>query len=419
MHLSEQFVAVIIVFFLVGGYALDALASCLNLKNLARKVPREFSDIFDDTAYAKSQDYLRTNTWFGLVQGGVDLFLLLVFWFCHGFAVLDTWIRGLGLHSIGSGLVFIGSLGGIKLLLSLPFDLYATFVIEERFGFNKTRPLMFIMDRIKSLALFLVFGTPLLTLVLWFFETSGPLAWLLCWGAATLFILAVQYIVPTWIMPLFNRFTPLEDGPLKEAIMGYARSIDFSLTQIFIMDGSRRSTKANAFFTGFGKNRRIVLFDTLVKQHTVDELVSVLAHEMGHFKRKHILKRMGLSILQTGGIFYLVSLCISQEVLFRAFFVEQMSIYAGLVFFGILFAPMDMLISIFMQHAARRDEYEADRFAAQTLPGGAPLIRALKKLSAHNLSNLTPHPFYVFLNYSHPPVLERIRALTPGAEETP
>ncbi|MCG8687563.1 MAG: M48 family metallopeptidase, partial [Desulfobacterales bacterium] len=303
-------------------------------------------------------------------------------------------------------------------LISLPFDLYATFVIEERFGFNKTRPLMFIMDRIKSLILFLALGTPLLALILWFFETSGPLAWLFCWGAATLFILAVQYVVPTWIMPLFNRFTPLEDGPLKAAIMRYARSIDFSLTQIFIMDGSRRSTKANAFFTGFGKNRRIVLFDTLVRQHEVDELVSVLAHEMGHFKRKHILKRMGLGILQTGCIFYLVSLCISQEVLFRVFFVEQMSVYAGLVFFGILFAPADMLISILMQISSRKDEYEADRFAAETLPGGGPLIRALKKLSAHNLSNLTPHPFYVFLNYSHPPVLERIRALADTAEET-
>ena len=203
----------------------------------------------------------------------------------------------------------------------------------------------------------------------------------------------------------------MEEGSLKEAILDYAKSIDFSLSNIFVMDGSKRSSKSNAFFTGFGKNKRIVLFDTLIKEQTTQELVAVLAHEMGHFKKKHIIKRMVTGIIQMGFIFFLISIFITHEGLSHAFFMDQVSIYAGLIFFSMLYSPIDLFISIILQISSRKDEYEADRFAAKTLKESQSLISALKKLSVHNLSNLTPHPFYVFLNYSHPPVLERINIL--------
>ncbi|WP_341833806.1 M48 family metallopeptidase [Desulfospira joergensenii] len=396
---------------LTGGYLLHAVADLLNLVNLGRKMPEEFSGIYDPAKYEESQEYLKTNTWFGLVTATVDLSLILIFWFCGGFRILDAFARNLGQGSIITGLVFTGVLLLLKFLVSLPFSLYSTFVIEEKFGFNQTTLKLFILDLIRSMALTAILGGPLLALIIWFFESWGPLAWIYCWMASGLFILMVQYIVPTWIMPLFNKFTPLEQGSLKEAIFKYADSISFSLSNVFVMDGSKRSTKSNAFFTGFGKNKRIVLFDTLISRHTDPELVSILAHEMGHFKKKHILKRLILGICQMGAIFFLISIFISHPGLFRAFFVEQPSVYAGLVFFTMLFTPIDMVISLILQISSRKDEYEADRFAAQTLDSGAPLIEALKKLSVHNLSNLTPHPFYVFLNYSHPPVLERIKAL--------
>ena len=260
------------------------------------------------------------------------------------------------------------------------------------------------MDLLKSILLSSILGGILLSLVLVFLEFTGPQAWILCWISGIIFLLVVQYIVPVLILPLFNTFSPLENGPLKEAITQYAHSIRFSISNIFVMDGSKRSNKSNAFFTGFGKNKRIVLFDTLIKEQTTEELVAVLAHEMGHFKKRHLLKRMVLGILQMGLIFYLLSMAISHEGLFHAFFMEEPSVYAGLVFFGMLYAPVDLFLSMLLQISSRKDEYEADQFARETLKDGGPLISALKKLSVHNLSNLTPHPFYVFLNYSHPPL---------------
>ncbi|MDA3790430.1 MAG: M48 family metallopeptidase [Desulfobacula sp.] len=411
MLFSDQFIIIIILSTLVGGYFIDNLAGFLNLNNLNPELPHEFSDVYDNTKYARSQHYLKVNTRFGFITTSIDLIILLMFWFGGGFGILDTFVRTLGQNTIVSGLLFTGILVFLKFLISLPFSLYSTFVIEEKFGFNKTTPRLFFTDLVKSILLSVFLGGIFLSLVLWFFESAGPLAWLFCWIISILFIMAVQYIVPTWIMPMFNKFTPLEHGPLKEAILRYAGFINFSLSNIFVMDGSKRSAKSNAFFTGFGKNKRIVLFDTLINQHSVEELVSILAHEMGHFKKRHIIKRLAFTFGQTGIIFYLISLFISHEGLFQAFFVENVSIYAGLIFFGMLFSPIDLFLSLIMQISSRRDEYEADRFAVTTTKDYCPLVTALKKLSVHNLSNLTPHPFYVFLNYSHPPVLERIRAL--------
>ncbi len=411
MFFSDQLITIIILSTLIIGYLVDSLAEFMNIKHLDPQLPDEFSDVYDTAKYAKSQLYLKVNTRFGFICASFDLVILLAFWFGGGFGLLDTFIRGLGHNTIVSGLLFTGILLVLKLLISLPFSLYSTFVIEEKFGFNKTTPQLFFTDLIKSILLSTALGGLFLSLILWVFEFGGPMAWLYCWMASILFIMTIQYIVPTWIMPLFNKFTPLEQGPLKEAILRYAGSINFSLSHIFVMDGSKRSGKSNAFFTGFGRNKRIVLFDTLIKQQSVGELVSIIAHEMGHFKKKHIIKRLVISIIQMGIIFFLISLFITQEALFHAFFVDKVSIYAGLIFFGMLFSPIDMFLSLIMQISSRRDEYEADQFAADTTHDHHSLVTALKQLSAHNLANLTPHPFYVFLNYSHPPILERIRAL--------
>ncbi len=411
MQLSENAIASIILITLIGSWLVDSIANLLNLRNLKKNLPKEFEGYYDNKKYLESQNYLKTNTKFGFITSGFDMVVLLIFWFSGGFNLIDTYIRSFEFGPIASGLFFIGTLLLLKLIISLPFNVYSTFVIEEKFGFNKTTPRLFVSDLFKSIVLSLIFGGILLSLILWFFESTGQWAWVLCWIASTLFILIVQYIVPTFIMPLFNKFTPLEEGTLKEAIFTYATSINFSLANIFVMDGSKRSSKSNAFFAGFGKNKRIVLFDTLIKEQSTDELVAVLAHEMGHFKKKHIIKRMSLSVLQMGFVFYLLSLFISNENLFTAFYVEKMSIHAGLVFFGMLYSPIDLFLSVFFQISSRKDEYEADRFAAQTLDDPNPMVTALKKLSAHNLSNLNPHPFYVFLNYSHPPVMERIKAI--------
>ncbi|MCG8620046.1 MAG: M48 family metallopeptidase [Desulfobacterales bacterium] len=411
MFISDQLITAIILIAVLGGYGANLLADFLNIGNLSPALPRSFSDVYDADRYTQSQHYLKETTRFGVITSTVDLVVLLVFWFSGAFGFMDQFIRGLGFGPVISGLCFIGTLAGLKFLISLPFSIYSTFIIEARFGFNKTTPRLFVLDTIKAIILGTVLGATLLSAILWFFNSAGNLAWLYCWIATTVILIVVQYIVPTWIMPLFNKFTPLEEGTLKEALFSYARSIDFPLSQIFVMDGSKRSAKANAFFTGFGNNRRIVLFDTLIQALDTRELVAVLAHEMGHFKKKHIRNRLILGITQMGIIFYLLSLCISQESLFTAFSVTTPSVYAGLVFFSLLFSPVDMLISVALQKLSRNDEYEADRFAADTTGTPSALISALKKLSAQNLSNLTPHPFYVFLNYSHPPTLERMYAL--------
>jgi len=392
-------------------FILDIISNYLNLKSLSTELPGEFEEVYDRETYAKSQKYTRVRTKFGFVTGTFDLALVLGFWFSGGFNWLDQIVRAWGYGELVTGLIYIGILILAKSLISLPFSIYSTFVIEERFGFNKTTPKTFVLDLVKGLALSLLIGTPLLAGILWFFMYTGELAWLYAWGVVTLFTLIMQYIAPRWIMPIFNKFEPLEEGELRAAIEEYTEKVNFPLQGLFVMDGSKRSSKSNAFFTGFGKNKRVALFDTLIEKHSVPELVAVLAHEIGHYKKKHILKGMVTSIIQTGVVFYLLSVFLKAEGLFDAFYMEQMSVYAGLIFFGMLYAPIDMILSVFMQIMSRKHEYEADAFAAETTGRPEDMIATLKKLSKDNLSNLTPHPFYVFLNYSHPPVLQRIRAI--------
>ena len=404
-------IAIIILAAIIFNYALNGLADYLNLTMLRNDLPEAFRGVYDSDRYRKSQQYLKVNTRFGWITATFDVAVILIFWFAKGFPLLDEWVRSFNFGPVITGLIYMAVLLLFKGVLSLPFSLYATFVIEERFGFNQTTWTTFVMDLAKGLLLAVLLGAPLLAGILAFFVHAGTNAWWYCWIAVTLYMLGVQFIAPTWIMPLFNKFTPLEAGELKSAILSYAGSINFPIENVYVMDGSRRSRKSNAFFTGFGKHRRIVLFDTLIKQHTTGELVAVLAHEMGHYKKKHILQTMVLGILQMGIMLYLLSIFISYQGLFDAFYMPQKSVYAGLIFFAMLYSPLDFFIGIFMQMLSRRNETEADRFSAETTRDPQSMVAALKKLSVHNLTNLRPHPVYVFLNYSHPPVLQRISEL--------
>jgi STE24 endopeptidase len=404
-------IAIIILAAIVVEFTLEIISNRLNMKSLSKELPDEFAGVYDEETYAKSQEYTRVRTKFGFITGTFDLLLLLGFWFSGGFNWLDQWARSFDYGVIATGLIFIGALVIAKTIISLPFSLYSTFVIEERFGFNKTDAKTFVADRLKGLALSVLIGGPLLAGIIAFFEYGGAWAWLYAWLAVTAFSLIMQYVAPTWIMPLFNKFEPLEDGELRQAIESYAEKVDFPLQGIYVMDGSKRSSKSNAFFTGFGKNKRIALYDTLIENHTTEELVAVLAHEIGHYKKKHIVKNMTISIVHTGFMFVLLSIFLQVPALFDAFFMEGMSVYAGLLFFGLLFSPVETILGIFMQQMSRKHEYEADHFAASTIEKPEEMANVLKKLSKDNLSNLTPHPFYVFLNYSHPPALSRIEAI--------
>ena len=392
-------------------FGMHVVAGMLNLKGGEERLPAAFRGLLEHGQYEKSRAYLKAGTYLDWTANALDLSVLMLFWFGGGFGRLDAWVRGLGLSSITSGIVYIGVLLAVKSLLSVPFGVYRTFVVEQRFGLNRTSWSTYLADSFKSLLLVAGLGTPLLAAVLALFNYAGSNAWWICWLAVTGFMLLIHYIAPVWIMPLFNRFDPLAPGVLRQAIIAYAQKIDFNVEKILTMDGSRRSTKSNAFFTGFGRHRRIVLYDTLVEAFSVEELIAVLAHEMGHYKMHHIGKMMAVHILQTGLMFYILSMAIDCRRLFEAFHVHQFSVYAGLMMFIILYAPLEGWMEIAVSALSRHHEYAADRFSIETTNTKAAMQAALKKLSIHNLSWLQPHPFYVFLNYSHPPVLKRVEAI--------
>lgn len=403
--------AIVIAAAMILGYVVDVITDWLNLKSLTDEVPEEFRDTYDADAYRKSQRYTRERTRFGFVSHSISLLVTLVFWFAGGFNALDVVVRSWTSSSVLSGLVYIGILVMLRSVLGLPFTMYSTFVIEARYGFNKTTVRTFLADLAKGTALGVLIGTPILALLLWFFESAGSWAWVYAWIAVTAFSLLITYVAPTWIMPLFNKFTPLADGDLRQTILAYTARVEFPVKDLFVMDGSKRSAKSNAFFTGFGRHKRIALFDTLIEKHTVPELLGVVAHEIGHFKKRHIVKGLIFGIGHTGVMLFLLSVFLSEAGLFEAFGMTHSSVYAGLIFFGLLYAPVEMVLSVVMNGVSRRHEYEADHYAAVTTGRPDALIAALKKLSVHNLANLTPHPWYVFLHYSHPPLSRRIAAL--------
>lgn len=402
---------VVIVLIMVIGYLLDCLTSALNLKALDPHLPDEFVDVYDQDEYQRSQAYTRDRTRFSLVSSSCSTFVTLFFLLIGGFNYVDIFARSFEYGSIVTGIIYTGGLMFLSFVFGLPFSIYSTFVLEERYNFNTTTPKTFVLDILKSTALAIVIGVPLLALILWFFETTGEQAWLYCWALVVAFSLVMHFLAPVLIMPLFNKFFPLEDGPLKESILAYAQKEEFAIQGIFTMDGSKRSTKLNAFFTGFGRFRKIVFYDTLMDKLTDDEIVAVLAHEMGHFKLKHIMKMLAGSVLQTGLMFYLLSVVLNNASLFAAVGMEHVSVYASIVFFGILYSPVNMLVSTLFCWISRHHEFEADAYTVKSTGHGEHLISGLKKLSQANLSNLTPHPVTVILEYTHPPVLQRIQAI--------
>jgi STE24 endopeptidase len=374
-------------------------------------LPEEYEGYYDAETYRKAQNYLKENTRFGIVADTVTTPIIIAFILVGGFNLVDQFARSFQFGPIPTGLIFAGVLLLAFQMISIPLSIYATFVIEEKYGFNRTTVRTFTLDILKSWLLAGVIGGAVFSVVLWLFDKAGDWAWAYCWVVVALFQVVLVFVAPVVILPLFNKFYPLGDGELKTAIESYAKSQDFKMKGVFKMDASKRSTKSNAFFTSFGRFRRIVLFDTLIKRHTLDELVSVLAHETGHYKKRHILKSILMSIITTGLLFFLLSLFINNEGLFSAFKMQNISIYASLFFFAFLYAPIDMVLSIFSNILSRKHEYEADAYAVSTYGKPESMISGLKKLTVDNLSNLTPHPLKVFLSYSHPPVLERIRAI--------
>lgn len=403
----------VIVVSLVLAAGLKGLARVLNRRALVPSPPPGFADLFDPDTYRKAQDYARARMRLDGLDDLLSTGLILAVLLAGGFAAVDAWVRGFGLPPLPQGLAYVGVLWLAGDLARLPLELYDTFVLEARFGFNTTTPGVFIADKLKGWLLTLVLGGVLLGAVLWFFERTGDRAWLWCWAFTTAFSLGLAYVAPTWILPLFNAFTPMEDGELRQALTAYARDNGFTLSGLFVMDGSKRSTKSNAFFTGFGSKKRIALFDTLIKRHTTPELLAVLAHEVGHWRLGHVRKQIGLAVAKSGAVFWLLSFFLASPGLFAAFGLppERMGTAAGLVFFGILYTPLSLALSVATNALSRRFEFQADAFAARTTgdPGG--MIQALRKLAADNLSNLTPHPLTVALEHSHPPIPARVAAL--------
>ena len=394
----------------LGWFHVELLAELLNLSRLGKEVPEPLRDLVTDKDLERTMEYHVTATKLDVIQDSAMLAVFLVFWWLGGFQRLDAWTISFGLGSIGTGLLLLSVLVLLQSLLGLPFALWSTFKVEAEFGFNKTTLGTFFADRIKGLSLGAVLGLPLLAVILWLFE-HVPYAALWAWILTSAGGLLMSWLSPRLIAPLFLKFTPLEDGALRRAIMTLADKLQFPVGDISIVDGSRRSTKANAFFTGFGSTRRIALFDTLLTTQTEDGIVGVLAHEIGHAKLRHVPQQIAVGLAQSALMFGLLHFALQDARLFSAFGVMYPSPAMGLVLFSLVYGPWSHLLDAPLQGLTRKHEFEADRFAALSTGSPAPLMEALKKLSRDHLSHLTPHPFYVKLHYSHPPLLERLKAL--------
>ncbi len=401
----------IVLAIIIGGYCLDLAVETLNLRMARGELPDEFEGWYDPARYRKSQEYLRQSTRLTLAEEGARTILLCAAVALGWLDLADRWARGLGVPAVPTGLAFAGLLCAAGQVLKVPFSACRIFRLEQRYGFNRMTPATFAKDLLKKWILGGVIGGGALALVIGLFERKGAGAWLSCWAAVALIQLFVIFIAPAVILPIFNTFIPLEDGELKTAIHRSAKALGFRMRGVYRMDASRRSTRSNAFFTGIGRFRRIVLFDTLIARHTAPELVAILSHEIGHYKKRHLLISFIAGAASTGLMFFLISLLIEGRGLCAAFRLGRPSVYAGIVLFGILYAPIQAVVSIFLNALSRRNEYAADAFAARHAAGPETMISALKKLSVDNLSNLTPHPLKVALDYGHPPILMRIRAL--------
>ena len=407
----EQTYYFIIIGALIVEYLLSTISSVLNMNSITSTIPDGFEEFYDDKKYSKSQEYLKDKTKLGLYSSTFSLILTLIVIHFGLFGFLDEFVRSNSTHYIISGLLFFGILFLINDILNIPFSLYSTFVVEEKYGFNKTSIHTFLADKCKGYGLTIVFGSAIMVPVFYFFNTFQDNGWWIAWALITAFMIAVQPLFVHVIAPMFNKFTPLEEGDLKTAIEEFANKVGFPIGRIDVMDGSKRSSHSNAYFSGFGKSRRIALFDTLLDKHSTEEIVSVVAHEIGHYKKKHIITGTVLGVIETGIMLFIFNLFMNDSDLFAVFSVDTVSIYCGLVFFSMLYSPISMVTSIFTTAMSRKNEFEADAYALETTKKPEPLISMLKGLSASNLSHLTPHPLMVFLSYSHPPVVDRIAAV--------
>jgi len=408
--MDSSFLYYTIIGILIAQYVMDTFLDYLNAKHFLKRIPEELNDVFDAEEYEKAQGYHQENYRFGLIKDGVSLALVLIFLMAGGFGLVDGFVREFMESNILQALGFFGLLSIGSGMVSLPFTYYQTFSIEEKYGFNKTTKKTFVEDIVKSTLLSAVLGGTILALIIWFLDWAGTYFWIYIWGVAVFFMVFMNLFYSKLLVPLFNKQTPLEAGSLKSAIERYAKTVGFDLKNIFVIDGSKRSTKANAYFSGFGKEKRVTLYDTLINDLEETEIVAVLAHEVGHYKRKHIIFNMLSSILLTGFTLFLLSLFINVPEVSLSIGVDQPTYHAGLLAFFLLYSPISLLTGLVMNFLSRKFEFQADDFAKTTF-ASHPLISSLKKLSKNNLSNLTPHPAYVFVHYSHPPLIERIRNL--------
>ena len=401
-----------IVFLLIISieFIFEKILAFLNYKNLKSELPEKLRGIYDEEKYKKSIAYNRENARFGFITSILGFILIITLIITGFFGFLDGWVRSFFDNEIVISLIFFGILYMSSDILSTPFAVYDTFFIEEKYGFNKTTPKIFITDKLKGYALAIIIGGILIAVLLMLIQLMGQHFWIYFWIVIAGFSIFMNIFYTSLILPLFNKLVPLKDDDLKKAIIDYSKQVKFPIDNIFMIDGSKRSTKANAYFSGLGKKKKIVLFDTLIENHTTDELVAVLAHEVGHYKKKHIIMGLISSIAQTGIMLFIMSLMIFNPVLSEAFGGSQLSIHLNLLAFFILFSPISHITGIVMNMISRKNEYTADKFAALTFKS-EPLQEALKKLSVNNLGNLTPHPWYVFINYSHPPLLSRLDEL--------
>jgi len=400
----------ILITILLIKFVIDSVLNHLNAKHFNDTLPNDVSDVYEINEYQKSQSYKKTNHNFSKITSLFSLITTLLFFFFNGFSIVDEIARGFSNNIIIITLIFFGIIIIGSDIISIPFSLYKTFVIEEKFGFNKFTKKLFFLDKIKGLLMTIILGGSILSIITWFYEFTGNYFWIYTWLLITTFSVFLNMFYSKLIVPLFNEQTILEEGDLKNEIVKYVNSVGFKANNIYVLNGSKRSTKANAYFSGFGNQKRITLYDTLINDLENNEIVAVLAHEVGHYKRKHILYNLTSSIILTGFALFVLSLFIKTPILSLALGVSHPSFHIGLIAFGILYSPVSQILGVFMNYMSRKFEYQADNYAKNTF-SASPLISSLKKLSKNSLSNLTPHYLYVFFHFSHPTLIDRIKNL--------
>ncbi len=408
--MSGKVLLIIICSIVIINFILELTLSFLNYRSMTPELPRELPNFFDEENYKKSREYEQARTKFGFIVSTFDVILLISMLTLGGFAFIDTLARHVSDNEILITLIFFGIIVLGSDIIKTPFSLYSTFIIEEKFGFNKTTLKTFISDKIKGWFLTAIIGGLLLGAITFFYYMFPKMFWVYAWVAMSIFTILLTMTYSTLIVPLFNKQTPLEEGELKREIENFSRKAGFNLREIYRIDGSKRSTKANAYFSGFGPKKRIVLFDTLIQEMTIPEIVAVLAHEIGHYKKKHIITGLILGTAQTGILLFIFSLFARLPQLSQAMGSNIHSFHLALLAFSMLFTPINLVLGVFMNMLSRRNEFQADRYAKENY-SGTELASALKKLSVKNLSNLTPHPLFVFFYYSHPTVLQRLKEL--------